>query len=344
MRGRIAKYQMNSPELAPLSPYRSKVQFAVRCDGPSGGALKLRHYFDHVVASELAERVRLYMPEDTKWGDDNPWHAHRARVSDSIDWASAAVVVISGWGWDRFIPRRFHEAPPFRTIYLVQSFDRIDPDDSQFRHLANPATRICVSVPLGDELQRTSIVNGPVHTIPAGIEPIGSDVVGMRDPGVLIVGYKRPDIAESVARALAATGLQVELMMETIPREAFLRALGRARTVVCLPAPVEGFYLPALEAMAAGALTVCPNVRGNDYCVDGVNCLKPPYRVEALVGAAKAAETMPATRIADIRERARITVSDHDLAKERSRFQGLLREILGDRNAGPVDGRTGSNG
>ncbi len=332
---------MNHIGFPQLPPSRSSVQFAVRCDGPSGGALKVRHYFDHVMVSELAERVRLYMPEDTKWGDDNPWYTHRARVSHSIDWASAAVVVISGWGWDRFVPRQFHEAPPFRVIYLVQSFDRIDPDDSQFRHLANPAIRICVSLPLGDELRRTNIVNGPVHTIPAGIESIGSEVVDTRDLDLLIVGYKRPDIAEFVAGALDATGLQVELMMETLPRETFLQTLGRARMVVCLPAPVEGFYLPALEAMATGALTICPDVRGNDYCVDGVNCLKPHYRVEALVGAVKQAVAMPAARLADIRERARVTVTDHDLTNERSRFQTLLREILGDQNGGSVDGGIG---
>jgi glycosyltransferase involved in cell wall biosynthesis len=38
----------------------------------------------------------------------------------------------------------------------------------------------------------------------------------------------------------------------------------------------EGFGLPALEAMAAGAPVVCTDAHGNrDYCVDGVNCLMP---------------------------------------------------------------------
>ena len=154
-----------------------------------------------------------------------------------------------------------------------------------------------------------------------------------RDLDILIVGYKKPDVAGSVARLLDTSGLRVEVLTETASREAFLQMLSRARTVVCLPATVEGFYLPALEAMAVGALTVCPDVRGNDYCVDGVNCLKPPYRVEALAGAAKEAATMPAARIAAISEGARATVTDHDLAHERSKFQTLLRDILhgGDR-------------
>ena len=322
---------MNSVRFAPLPPSRRRVQFAVRSDAPGGGALKLRHYFEHVLASGLAEYACLYMPEDTAWSDANPWSAYRSRVSRSIDWESVAVGVISGWGWDRFIPARYHEAPPFRVIYLVQSFDRIDPEDSQFKHLANPAVRICVSAPLGESLRRANVAKGPIHTIPACIESLGAPPVGARDLDILVVGYKRADIAGSVAKMLDASGLRVKLLMEGLPRDAFLRMLGRARIVLCLPSPVEGFYLPALEAMAKGALVVCPDVRGNDYCLDGINCLRPPYRVDALVDAARDAATMCGTRLAAIRERARATVSDHDLAYERRQFQSLLREVLDGR-------------
>ncbi len=36
----------------------------------------------------------------------------------------------------------------------------------------------------------------------------------------------------------------------------------------------EGFCLPPLEAMAAGAAVVCTDAHGNrDFCVDGLNCL-----------------------------------------------------------------------
>jgi glycosyltransferase involved in cell wall biosynthesis len=38
----------------------------------------------------------------------------------------------------------------------------------------------------------------------------------------------------------------------------------------------EGFALPPLEAMAAGAAVVCTDAHGNrDFCRDGVNCLMP---------------------------------------------------------------------
>ena len=48
----------------------------------------------------------------------------------------------------------------------------------------------------------------------------------------------------------------------------------------------EGFALPPLEAMAAGAAVVCTDADGNrDYCVDGVNCLMPPAEPQAIAAA-----------------------------------------------------------
>ncbi len=246
---------------------RSTIQFAVRCDAPSGGALKLLHYYEHALASEFGRHVIAFMPRDTDWSDSNPWIAYRRRVTHSIHWDSVAVVVISGWGWDRFIPKRFHAVPPFRVVYLVQSFEGIDPRDSRFRHLSNPAVRLCVGAPLERALRATRAANGPVHTIPAGLDLSAVPARRHHDLDILIVGWKRRDIAGRVAKLLNISGLRAELLTEMVSRGKFLERLAAARVVVCLPAKVEGFYLPALEAMAAGALTVCPDVRGNDYCV-----------------------------------------------------------------------------
>ena len=48
----------------------------------------------------------------------------------------------------------------------------------------------------------------------------------------------------------------------------------------------EGFCLPALEAMAAGAPVVCTDAHGNrDFCVDGENCLIPEPTVPGVCAA-----------------------------------------------------------
>jgi GT2 family glycosyltransferase len=48
----------------------------------------------------------------------------------------------------------------------------------------------------------------------------------------------------------------------------------------------EGFCLPPLEAMAAGAAVVCTDAHGNrDFCVDGTNCLIPEPTVASVSAA-----------------------------------------------------------
>ena len=51
----------------------------------------------------------------------------------------------------------------------------------------------------------------------------------------------------------------------------------------------EGFCLPVLEAMAAGAPSICTDAHGNrDYCVDGENCLMPEAEPRAVARAIEA--------------------------------------------------------
>jgi len=48
----------------------------------------------------------------------------------------------------------------------------------------------------------------------------------------------------------------------------------------------EGFCLPLLEAMAAGAPVICTDAHGNrDFCVDGENCLMPDADVDSVTEA-----------------------------------------------------------
>jgi glycosyltransferase involved in cell wall biosynthesis len=60
------------------------------------------------------------------------------------------------------------------------------------------------------------------------------------------------------------------------PSDEHVNELFCQATVFVQTSTHEGFALPPLEAMAAGAAVVCTDAHGNrDFCVDGENCLMP---------------------------------------------------------------------
>lgn len=95
------------------------------------------------------------------------------------------------------------------------------------------------------------------------------------------------------------------------------------------PLAEEGFYMPGLEAMAAGAVVISPDAGGNRaYCSFGENCLYVD-----LEDAAGYAETLRTLRDGGEAERLRRagyeTVGRHTLENEREGFAGFMDRLTG---------------
>jgi glycosyltransferase involved in cell wall biosynthesis len=98
--------------------------------------------------------------------------------------------------------------------------------------------------------------------------------------------------------------------------------------VVTLPLETEGFFLPALEAMAMGAVVVCPDCVGNrGFCRDGETCLRPAYTLDAVAAAAIEAVALCGTAAAALLREAAAEVRRHDLARERMAFLRILDSL-----------------
>ncbi len=75
---------------------------------------------------------------------------------------------------------------------------------------------------------------------------------------------------------LSDDGWSVLLLDTPVSRDAFLHALAEADIAVTLPHEREGYYLPAIEAMALGCAVVVPDCIGNRaYLEPGTNALMP---------------------------------------------------------------------
>ena len=266
---------------------------------------------------------------DSVWDATNPWNAAKDTVvTDAAD-DDFDVVFVSGTDWRRVIPedQRPQYAKP--VINLVQHVKHACENDTLGRHmlLRHKAIRICVSAEVERAILATGRVRGPVFTIPDAIDVAEVEhlaAAASRDIDVLVAASKQPELGAAIAAALRDSGHTVHLSDTRVPRPQLIALMGRARAAVLLPNPKEGFYLPAVEAMAAGTLVVCPDCIGNrSYCIDGENCFRPAFDRSAIVAAAERALRDEVGRAAMIAA-ATATARAHDLALERRAFLEVL--------------------
>lgn len=285
----------------------------------TGGHLKVFHYFLHAQESNRF-RPRIHFTSDSVRGPENPWHAVTPPPIEAWRPAEADVLFLAGGDWEA-VP----DPAPAPVINLIQGVRHADLGNPLRAFLTRRAVRICVSQEVADAISATGLVNGPVQVIPNGIDLENIPTSPVRDIEMLVVGLKNPTLAAAAATALRKAGLAVTLLQTWLPRARFLELLSRSRVALLLPKPREGFYLPALEAMAAGAIVVCPDCVGNrGFCREGDTAFRPPYLLDEIVAAAIAASAKSDPGTSAMRDAALAESHKHSLAAERAAFLRIL--------------------
>jgi glycosyltransferase involved in cell wall biosynthesis len=309
-----------------------RVYFHRDYHGFQGGHLKVWDYFNHVDAAE-GYRAEIYFTPQSVWDVHNPWLVLHDRILPKWRPNQAEIVFLAGLDWLSISKaQRDHFSRPI--INLVQGLRHSDRSDARFAFLGHRAVRICVGPEVTAALRATGQVNGPIFTIPNGID---AGVLPKPMPHVarrydlLIVGLKAPLLAGELAGLLEVRYPTVRLLSltEPIPRNAFLETLSAARTALLLPCVEEGFYLPAIEAMMLRTLVLCPDVGGNRaFCRDGETAIVPArYDLSALLAAINRAVALDEDAREALITRAAKTAALYSLSRERADFHDILTGV-----------------
>lgn len=287
----------------------------------SGGHGKVWDYFTHAQAHPRWEAAAWLSPGSVP--TDNPWLAAGDPLEPHWNPSTADALFLAGMDWAAWPA----DDPAKPVINLVQAVRHADPAHPLHAFLSRRAVRICVAQPVADAILATGRVNGPVRVIEAAVSlphgdatPVGPSV------DVFVGALKRQRLGQELAAALRAAGRTVDVADKWLPREAYLARLSAASVAVLLPLPAEGFYLPALEAMALGRAVVVPDCVGNRaYLEPGRNALVPDATVPALLEAALAASGT--SRHAALVAAGSATAERFSQARERTGFHGVLDEL-----------------
>ena len=305
----------------------------------SGGQVKHAHYFRHV------RRMAGFTPLITfSRAPPSEFHARERRAlwpaageERAQDWNPEAgdILFLAGTDW-RYLATRGLEDGVHPRINLIQHVRHACEGSELHGYLSERAVRVCVSHEVAAAISATARVRGPVLTIPNGtdVEPFAPGTDGSpagcegRSTPVAIVGYKRPELARALSGRLDAEGIEHVPGTGLLGRSEFLSMLAGSRIAVCLPDVTEGFYLPAIEAMASGALLVTLDCVGNrGFCHDHWNCIIAEPDAKSLLRAVRHAIAMPPARRGRMHRHARATALAHSLELERQRFHAILRDI-----------------
>lgn len=238
-----------------------------------GGHIKVKDYFQHCQNHPDLDPYIYFTPDSTfkqdpLWADIPPDKIIRECNASPYDF-----LFVSGRDWE-LLP---HEIKDKKIVNLIQHVKHGDPASVLFSFLTNPAFRICVSSQVREAIAPNAV--GEIFVIHNGIplDQFHADLE-KKQGTILIWARKNRSLGIELHARLADRRLDVKLLMEPLPREKFADVLGKADIFVALPNRTEGFYLPALEAMASGCAVICSDAIGNrDFCIDGETCLMPPF-------------------------------------------------------------------
>lgn len=303
--------------------------------GTSGGQMKVRDAFEHFRHSPHFEPF-VFFPKETVWHPNpgNVWWPYRDQALPEWDIRPSDVLFLAGTDW-LVMTSSEREHPPVPVLNIVHP-RHTRPEDPRHAFLRHPAIRIAKSS-AGMEILREYGVNGPLFLIPDAID---LDLLPAPNPhpdlDILIAGLKNEPLAlslyQSLKRRLPHARIEVQVRPPLPTRSDFLHLLNRTRIAVLLPLPAdkgaEGFYLPALEAMALKKLVVCPYAVGNaDFCLPGVTCLQPDYNEASLSEAIFNALAMTDTAQASLIRNGWEISRRHSLEQERQAYLSLLNQI-----------------
>jgi glycosyltransferase involved in cell wall biosynthesis len=131
-----------------------------------------------------------------------------------------------------------------------------------------------------------------------------------------------------------ADGIAGPVTYHRRPSDAEVNRLLNTATVFLQTSRHEGFCLPILEAMAAGAPVVCTDAHGNrDFCRDGVNCLIPVRHPHAVRDAVQRLLTDPDLR-ARLAGGGRETAERYALSRKLDELDAFYRDLAERRASG----------
>lgn len=252
-------------------------------------------------------------------------------------------------------PRLTRGMSPERIIHIVQNVRHTNPtwlDGYPLRLLTRPVARITTNAVVQEAIAPFLNPTSVCRIIPLG-HPAGY-FHKERSGGLhrrIRVGYTtwKSEVGDEVADTLSGSDFRFRAIRQSVGWEELRELYHWCDVFLGCPNPEEGFYMPAFEAMEAGAVVIVPDAGGNRaFCRFGENCLRAELDdADSYVARLREVAGMSPSELDAMRAAAREALVPFDLAAERRRFvryMADLEERVEATEAGELDPRRAGRG
>jgi len=249
-----------------------KILFTRNFKYPTGGHVTVRDFFLHSLNDSRLDPF-IYFTPNSKYEADETWQTiPKEKIVKELVPEDYDLFFVGGKDW-RFLPGDFGNKKVINAIQGV----RHATEPELRAYLDRPAYRICNSQEVYEAV--APFVNGVAVVISNGVDTTLFNVRGgKKTNSILIWGKKNPELAVRLFEELKRGNVDVQLLVDSLPRKEFARLLHATDIFLTLPAKIEGAHRPPLEGMACRCAVVCSDAIGNrSYCKDGQTCLQPRY-------------------------------------------------------------------
>ena len=312
---------------------------------PVGGVVKIMDYVNHaislgyepVIACPEQYKPELPVFQITRFSDISPENGIKFTDLEKVSVAPHELAFLS-WPthYEILEPRLSRWTRHEQVIFIVQNVRWANPDwinGYALRLLSRPMARIMTNDVVLEAVKPYLNPTSLTDVIDLGND---SDYFAKRRSGPLggriKVGYTtwKSGVGDEVASALAGSPHYEFRAIRNPVGWAELRELYHWSDVFLgTPLVEEGFYMPGLEAMAAGAIVICSDAGGNRaYCRFGENCIEVGMdEAGDYVGALEGLRAADAREIGRLRSNGYETVGRHTLEQEREGFGEFMERL-----------------
>lgn len=312
---------------------------------PVGGVVKVFDYVNHARQQGLSVRVHCSHPYEA----DAPLFQNERFSRLSSDPEVSFIrghrigvrpddIVFFSWptDWQRIAPRLPAAMARERVIHIIQNVRHANPHWIRgygARLLGRPMTRIMIVPEVADAVSPFVHPESLTEIIPEGHDwPYFHKLRVGGLPQRIKVAYTtwKSEVGIAVEESLSGDDrFEFRSVRKAVGWPELKDLYQWADVFLATPLAEEGFYLPGLEAMAAGAVVVTPDAGGNRaYCDFGENCIHVELEDgDSYTSALEALAAMPAAKVAALRTSAYEVLENHTLDAEEARFGHLLSRI-----------------